>query len=295
MKMKRFFSCEFKFFTFIFTSVIFVILINRKVDGQTNYYFSSSNGDNSRSSAQAQNPVTPWKTIDKLNSFFESVSPGDSILLKRGDTFYGALVVNKSGKNGNPIVLSAYGIGPKPVITGFSTISSWTSLGNNIYEATVPYNRETVKFVVVNGVFQPIGRYPKVTAANGGYLTFESHSGDGEITDNELAGVPDWTGGEIVVRKNHWILDRTLITSHSGNILGFTPVTTFYKLIDKTGYFIQNHPSALAQNGDWCYDKTSHKIKLWYSTGPPDVKVSTVDELLILTSKDYIKISLLFR
>ena len=291
MKIKKMFSTESKFFTFIITPVICLIMMSSQVEGQTNYYFSSSKGDDARSGSQAQNPATPWRTITKLNSFFESISPGDSILFKRGDTFYGSLVVNKSGTSGKSIVISAYGSGPKPVISGFSTISSWTSPGNNIYEATVPNNKETVNCVVIDGVLQPIGRYPKVSAANGGFLNFESHSGDGQITDNQLTGDPDWTGGEIVIRKNHWVIDRTHITSHTGNVINFTPVTTFYKLVDRSGYFIQNHPSTLSQNGDWCYDYSTNKIKIFYSTAPPEVKVSTLGDLLTVSTKKYIKIS----
>lgn len=275
----------------LYTLGMFLIIICFNAGGQTNYFLSSSKGDDSRTSVQAQNPSTPWRTITKLNSSFESISPGDSILFKRGDTFYGSLEINKSGTSSKPIVISAYGVGPKPIISGFSTISSWTSLGNNIYEATVPNNREAVNCVVINGVLQPIGRYPKLLAANGGYLSFESHLGDGQITDNQLTDVPNWTGGEIVIRKNHWVIDRTHITSHSGNVISFTPVTTFYKLVNGSGYFIQNHPSTLTQNGDWCYDHSTGKIKIYFSTPPSDVQVSTVDQLMTISSKDNIKIS----
>lgn len=285
------FSADSKFFTFIITPVICLILISSMAEGQTNYYFSSTKGDDARTNTQAQNPETPWRTITKLNSFFENISPGDSILFKRGDTFYGSLVVNKSGTSGKSIVITAYGSGPRPVVSGFSTISTWISLGKNIYEASVPNNRETINCVVINGMFQPIGRYPKVSAANGGYLDFESHSGDGQITDNQLTGEPNWTGGEIVIRKNHWVIDRTHITSHTGNVINFTPVTIFYKLVDGSGYFIQNHPSALTQNGDWCYNYSTNKIKIYYSTAPPEVKVSTKDGLLTILSNNYIKIS----
>jgi hypothetical protein len=291
MKNKRIFSAGTKYLVFIFAQVACLMMLSSRADGQTNYYFSSSKGDDSRTGIQAQNPATPWRSIDKLNSSFESILPGDSILFKRGDTFYGSIIVSKSGSKDKPIIISSYGGGNKPVITGFTTISSWTLIGNNIYEATIPFNRETVNCVVINGELQPIGRYPKTSATNGGYLNFESHSGDGQITDNQLSGIPDWTGGEIVIRKNHWILDRTLITSHSGTVINFTPVTTFYKLIDRSGYFIQNHPSALTLNGEWCYDKSSKKIKIFYSTKPPEVKVSTIDELLMVSSKNYIKIS----
>src|SRR6478735_8640416 len=69
----------------------------------TNYYFSSSSGDDAFTSTQAQNPVTPWKSLNKLNSFFNSIVAGDSILLKCGDIFYGSIVVTRSGTSAKPI------------------------------------------------------------------------------------------------------------------------------------------------------------------------------------------------
>src|ERR1041384_5504699 len=83
----------------------------------TNYYFSSTDGDDSRTSAQAQSSSTPWKTIAKLNSIFSSIQPGDQILFKRGDVFYGSINITKSGSSGSPIIFDAYGSGALPVIS----------------------------------------------------------------------------------------------------------------------------------------------------------------------------------
>src|SRR5690349_12751793 len=85
----------------------------------TNYYFSSSQGDDSHTSTQAQHPSTPWKSIDKLNSFLSNIKPVDHILFKCGDTFYGAISTSKSGTASSPIVFSSYGSGGNPVIAGF--------------------------------------------------------------------------------------------------------------------------------------------------------------------------------
>src|SRR3954464_16094178 len=115
---------------------IFVLALGIKANA-TNYYFSTSDGDDSRSSSQAQNSSTPWKSIDKLNSFFKNLQPGDRVLFKRGDTFYGSIITAQSGISSAPIVLSDYGTGTKPVITGLTSVTDWTNLGNGIYESGV--------------------------------------------------------------------------------------------------------------------------------------------------------------
>src|SRR3954452_16669077 len=87
---------------------ILAIVLGIKANA-TNYYFSDSDGDDSRSSSQAQNPSTPWRSLSKLNSFFPYLQPGDHIYFKRGETFYGSFTTTKSGTNSSPIVLSSYG------------------------------------------------------------------------------------------------------------------------------------------------------------------------------------------
>ncbi|MBB1286143.1 hypothetical protein HRH25_17295, partial [Flavisolibacter sp. BT320] len=109
-----------------------IMLIN--LANATDYYFSSTIGDDSRSSAEAQNPNTPWKTIQKLNAFFPNLKPGDNVYFKRGDVFNGTIRVNRSGSSGAPITFSAYGSGAKPVINGLTAISNWVNIGNGIWE-----------------------------------------------------------------------------------------------------------------------------------------------------------------
>src|SRR5664279_2400223 len=119
----------------------------------TNYYISASGSDaNSGTSA-----TTPWKTIAKLNSFTGLVS-GDAVLFKRGEIFYGSVIVNKSGSSGNPIVFGAYGTGPNPIITGFTAVSAWTNLGSNIWESTSAVSTlSTCNIVLINGTNTPMG------------------------------------------------------------------------------------------------------------------------------------------
>ena len=149
----------------------------------TNYYFSTASGDDSRTAAQAQNPATPWKTLNKLNSFFASLLPGDNVLFNRGEVFYGSITVNKSGTAGSPIIIGAYGTGAKPVITGFTTVGKWTNLASNIWESTSAVSAlNDMNMVVINGVNTTMGRYP-----NNSYLTYQSYvSATSSITSSSL-------------------------------------------------------------------------------------------------------------
>src|SRR5205823_2520641 len=100
------------------------------------------------------------------------LSPGDNVLFNRGDVFYGRIIINKSGASGSPITIGAYGTGANPVITGFTTVSSWTSLGSNIWESSNTVSTlSTANIVVINGVNTAMGRYP-----NSGYLPYQSFS-----------------------------------------------------------------------------------------------------------------------
>lgn len=106
-----------------------------------NYYVSSLGNDNN----DGLSPLTPWETINKVNSQMRSMSPGDSILFERDSYFFGNINIGRSGTAQNPIVFGAYGTGKnKPVFIEAVTIWSlnspiadlhpiWKNLGNNIW------------------------------------------------------------------------------------------------------------------------------------------------------------------
>ena len=232
-------------------------------------FYVSATGSDSNSGLTSS---TPWKTISKINS--AAYTNGDSILFKCGDTFYGSLTPTTNG-----ISFSSYGTGAKPVITGLTTVSSWTNLGNNIWEAVVPGGLATLNIVIINGVLTPMGRYPNAHTANGGYNTYESFVNNASITDNQLTSSPNFTGADLVVRKVDFATARTTITSHSGTTLNFTipagsSFTTGY------GYFIENSLATLDQNGEWFYDASTHKIKIFYTSTPPVIQVATLTNLV---------------
>lgn len=251
------------------------------------YYISSSSGDDTRSSNTATNPSTPWKSINKLNSFFSQLKPGDSVLFERGGVYRGSIKPSASGTSTARITIGAYGSGDLPVISGFINVSAWTSIGNGIYEASCPTTTDSVAVVVRNGEIQRLGRYPNYDATNKGYLIFESHSANSSITDNDVS-LASWKGAEVVCRPIQHLIDRATITSNTGSTIyhsGFSRAPSE----DGYGYFIQNHPNTLDQLGEWYFNASAKKIRIyWGSTTPESIKVSSLDYNVESVGFDYI-------
>ena len=247
----------------------------------TTYYLSSSSGSDNNSGTDAS---SPWRSIDKLNSF-NNLQPGDNVLFKRGDTFYGSIKVNNSGNSGSPITYGAYGSGAKPVVTGFTNITSWTNLGGNIWESTdavstLPYTN----MVSVNGVNTAMGRYPNSTGPNTGYLTIASHSGSSSITATGGLGSTNWNGASIVIRKERFCIEKGNISSQSGNTLYYSDPNTF-SVQDGFGFFIQNDPRTLDVNGEWYYNPSTKKLRIYSSSTPNNVQIASIDNLVFLMDR----------
>ena len=173
----------------------------------TTYYISSAGND----AANGLSDATSWRSIAKLNSVLPTLKPGDRILFKRGDTFYGSLKISKSGSAGSPITIGAYGTGKRPVISGFTTISSWTNENGGIYSKVITC-ASSPEMVTIDGVQKAMGRYP-----NQGWLFNNGHSGDTSISCPDLnSSVINWTGAEVVQRKGRrTLIDRSIIKNHS--------------------------------------------------------------------------------
>ncbi|MCQ6562324.1 SGNH/GDSL hydrolase family protein [Paenibacillus mendelii] len=89
--------------------------------GQT-YYVSSSAGSDSNSGTSS---TDAWKTLTKVSSM--TFQPGDTILLKKGDTWTNeTLYLKGNGSIANWITLSAYGTGDRPVISPYASPASIT-------------------------------------------------------------------------------------------------------------------------------------------------------------------------
>ncbi len=239
------------------------------------YYFSSLNGDDSYTSLQAANFQTPWKTIYKLNTIFNELKPGDSIMFNRGEIFEGILMISNSGSALSPIVFGAYGQGSKPTISGLQQLRNWKSIGNGIFETDYT---QKLSHLIINGLPQQMGRYP-----NKGYLSYESFVGNNSIKDEQLNSNINWTGAEVVIRKNRWTLDRAAITSHRSKTINYEGGSKAAPLAGY-GYFIQNSKLTLDQEGEWFYDKERKKILLFMGNQNPALLKIQASYIQVLVS-----------
>ncbi len=251
---------------FVLALIIFGFTANAK-----NYYLSNSGND----SNNGTDPSTPWQSISKLNSF--NFTSGDNILFERGGTFYGTITVSSSN-----LTFGAYGNGDDPVITGFKTVTNWTNLGGNIWESSSPISSlSSCNVVVVNGVNTAMGRYP-----NSGYLSISSIS-SGSLTSSSLsASATNWTGAEVVIKKERWIIDRKTITSASGTTIDFS--SSSYTGHSGWGFFIQNDSRTLDTQNEWYYNPSTKKIKIYSTSTPSNVQVSTLSNLVYAVNRNNI-------
>ena len=233
-----------------------------------NYYISAAGND----ANDGLTTSTPWKTINKVNSF--SFAANDYILFRRGDTFYGGIIVKNSNLN-----YDAYGTGAKPVITGLSTVTGWVNLGGNIWEAPVANVKSGVNLVLRGGLIQQVGRYPNSDAPNGGYLTYTASTST-SITGPALSSTTNWTGAEVTIRINRWDIIRAPITSHSGGVVSFASIGTTPRL--NFGYFFQRDSRTLDKDGEWWHDAAKSKLRMYFSSNDPNlynIQIATVDTL----------------
>jgi len=241
----------------------------------TNYYISASGSD----SANGLTTSTAWATLAKVNS--ASFIAGDSILFRRGDSWTGQLTYLKGGISGNPIVYGAYGVGAKPIISGFQTLTGWTNVGGGVYSATTTAPN-TARVVTLNGVLTGHGRYP-----NTGFLAFESSSSNTSITDNQMVSASNWTGAEAVIRTARWKLENKVV-SFNATTGTFTFSAVEESLTPGWGYFLQNDLKTLDQAGEWyCKDGVFYMHFGGASPGANVVKVAVYDDLITISNREY--------
>lgn len=272
---------------FVRLGIILIISLICFNANATNYYFSAAGLDGNLGTIGS-----PWKTTTKFNTMFASRAPGDSMLFRRGDTFYGSLVCTRSGTAPLPIVIGAYGSGANPIITGLATVNTWTNVGTNIWESTgtvasyatfVTPTLSTCNMVLIGGVNRAMGRTP-----NSGYYTYQSFVTNTQITSTNLnAATINYTGAELVIRKNNWITDRCAVTSCAGTTLNYTS-SSGVNGINNYGFFLQNDVRTLDVQNEWYYNPVNRKLRIFSAASPTNVQAVVIDTLVNLRQFDFL-------
>ena len=113
-------------FPTIFSTGLALLLGTMSVCAKTYYVSQSTGNDNLNGLAQEPgNNAGPWKTLAKASI---SLAPGDQILLKCGDTWNEELAPKGEGTPQNPILISSYGKGAKPIIDREQEIQDRTGI-----------------------------------------------------------------------------------------------------------------------------------------------------------------------
>ena len=177
-------------------------------------FYVSSTGSDSNPGTLAE----PFQTLDKINSL--ALTDTSKVYLKRGDSFIGTLTVQSDS-----ITYDAYGSGAKPIITGFTTISGWTSEGGGIYSKTLAVE-SSPEIVTINGVQYAMGRTPNSDRYN-------LASTDYFHIDNNIAGTV------------------TSAANYSGTVTGTILITTSSAHNITTGDYITLSLSPTTYNGSY--------------------------------------------
>ena len=276
--------------------LLFLLLVFLTTTSQAKNFYVSAAGNDANDGLTT---VTAWQTLSKVNGY--SFTSGDVILFRRGDSFYDNIVVP-----GGNLSFDAYGSGAKPIITGFTTLSGWTSIGGGVWQISAPSVKNTINMVTLNDVAQEVGRYPNSDAANGGYLTDDSYSGNTQYTCAALNGI-NWTGAEVVARIHGYKVERNTISAQSGSTIAYSrtigEINPRYNSLSADpqsppgvgfGLFIQRDIRTLDKLGEWYFNPSTKVMSMYFGAGNPDsyiIKASILDTGINIASHTNVSVS----
>lgn len=236
----------------IFISSLFVGIAFLKTEA-TNFYI----GKNGNDANNGLSPAQAWKTPAPLAVV--SFSPGDSVLFERGGVYRGYFTINQSGSASAPIVISAYGSGNKPVISGSELLQNWNLHTGNIYKSSFSKRPSNI---YVNGKLMQRARFP-----NSGWLRVGEAIGNDSFKDSTLQNPSGyWVGADVVLRVYSSGISRRKVSGFSNQTFTFaqafnSPPTKDY------GYCIENKFSELDQPGEWFCDTLTSTVYLIFPSG----------------------------
>lgn len=238
------------------------------------WHISNSGNDNNNGSEDF-----PFATFEKALSV---VQQGDTIKFECNGTYPPISISGLNGIASGRYYVTNYGTGENPVISGFVT-PTWTNQGNNIWTFQ-DSGFSTVNILKLGNGLRHKGRLPKE-----GYNTITGRTGNTQITDTvNISSLPDVVGGELVAKKNKWVMDTQTITAQTTTTLT-TSTASGYNYTVGYGYFVQNHANCLTENGDWYYNSSTKTVHLYHTTDPNtlDIQIGKSENCLYQNNSSY--------
>jgi parallel beta-helix repeat protein len=119
------------------------------------YFFDSQMGSDEN---PGNSTMAPFRSLAKLATI--ELDPGDVVRFKKGCTFRGRLSFRGNGTEADPILLTAYGDGPKPEILGSIQLTEWTRHAGTVYKHVVPVEQFVGKRTVYSIYEYDQGKVP---------------------------------------------------------------------------------------------------------------------------------------
>lgn len=247
--------------------IFFAVFLCTQISARSsNYYFSTSGTNTNVNISSSTNPLT-------FNLFGSIIlQPGDTVFFKSGDVFRGQLTINASGTFSKPIVITAYGTGAAPIISGSEIINNFTQASNSIFPAgkvyKAFYNTNSVKNLIVNGVQMNLAQIPNSDAATV-FETVNTSSGlskTGFKSNFSVVGSgTNWTGAKVCFRTSLWTWDNRTVENMIGtDSINYTSKPTTQPAGGTSGglgfggygFFFYNKKEFIDKAGEWCYNGT---------------------------------------
>ena len=267
--------------------IVILILFTSSITSSRIFYFEA-NGSDYNSNEQAQSPITPWKSINKFNSFQQEALPGDIFLFNRGDTFYGSMQITSSGNSTSLITLGNFGnlSNPLPIITGAITASGWVLNSSNSLIWKISLS-STPSALFLDGERLFVARSPN----RGSFYEMVNIDDNGYGFTDPNRTEPDNYFDNCLLRgrMNNWASWSSNIMSYSagGHFVFQGPM--FYPTAGY-GYFLEGRIDMMDVTNEWFYDSSTSILYIIFAKGdsPNNHVIETViDSGILFNSVEY--------
>ncbi len=245
------------------------------------YYVDASNGNDNN---DGQSTDSAWRTLNAVSNPKNPFQPGDQILLKRGETWYGGIWLKQSGEAENPIVLGAYGneSDPQPLLKGtYWAPISWETVSGNIYRTTNPAWRSDPGILLYDNIPEPsivtlesaspvdnIRPGAVLVQTSGYYANFWVTSVNAQ--ERKIYGITFFRDAANADPPRYWLAGTEIQVRQIDENTGKETTSTI-TISDNGGLHVE--PASLTASGQWYWDPDEQSVYLYAETAEDTANV----------------------